>query len=315
MSGAGIAITRRGLIAAAALVPMVASGQTPSDAPRLPPGVPGRLVRHADVRSAHVAPRHVDVWLPPEAEAGKPLALLVMHDGQDLFDPASAYAGHTWGVAEALSTLSAAGKVPPTIVAGVWNTGARWREYMPAQLLGLLPDGVRASMEGEQGGASLSDGYERFLADELLPVLRGAHPIAPGPAAIMGSSMGGLASLEALAEHPAAFARAGCISTHWPFADPRKADRAEPARAAVRTYIARALGAPQGRRLWMDHGDRMLDQYYAPYQANADAALDTARWRRGVDYESRAYPGAEHSEPSWRARLADPLLFLLGQRA
>jgi len=284
MSGAGIAITRRGLIAAAALVPMVASGQTPADAPRLPPGVPGRLVRHADVRSAHVAPRHVDVWLPPEAEAGKPLALLVMHDGQDLFDPASAYAGHTWGVAEALSTLSAAGKVPPTIVAGVWNTGARWREYMPAQLLGLLPDGVRASMEGEQGGASLSDGYERFLADELLPVLRGAHPIAPGPAAIMGSSMGGLASLEALAEHPAAFARAGCISTHWPFADPRKADRTA-ARAGCgahvyRTGARRAAGAAAVDGSWRPHARSILCAVSG--ECGCRAGYGTLAARRGL---------------------------------
>jgi len=135
---------------------------------------------------------------------------------------------------------------------------------MPAPLLALVPGDMRTSMEGDQGAASISEGYQRFLADELLPVLRGAHPVAPGPAAIKGSSMGGLASLAALAEHPAAFARAGCVSTHWPVADPRKAERAEPARAAVRTYLARALGAPRGRRLWMDHGDRTLAQYYAP---------------------------------------------------
>ena len=315
MNRAGIALSRRTLIAAAALAPVAARAQPAAAKPKLPPGVPGRLVRHADVRSGFVAPRHVDVWLPPEALAGARLPLLVMHDGQNLFDPASAYGGHTWGVAEALTTLAAAGTVPPTIVAGVWNTRARWREYMPARLLGLLPDAVRAGMEAEQGGASLSDGYERFLVDELLPMLRAAHPVSPGPAAIMGSSMGGLASLAALAEHGQAFARAGCISTHWPFADPRKAERAEPARAAVRAYVAGTLGAPHGRRLWMDHGDHTLDQYYAPYQANADVALDAAGWRRGVDYASRAYPGAEHSEPSWRARLAEPLAFLLGSRA
>jgi len=90
MSGAGFTITRRRLIAMAALVPMVAHTQNAADGPKLPPGVPGRLVRHVDMRSDHIAPRHVDVWLPPEAEAGTPLALLVMHDGQNLFDPASA---------------------------------------------------------------------------------------------------------------------------------------------------------------------------------------------------------------------------------
>jgi len=127
---------------------------------------------------------------------------------------------------------------------------------MPAPLLALVPGDMRTSMEGDQGAASISEGYQRFLADELLPVLRGAHPVAPGPAAIKGSSMGGLASLAALAEHPAAFARAGCVSTHWPVADPRKAERAEPARAAVRTYLARALGAPRGRPVdgsWRPH--------------------------------------------------------------
>ena len=306
-------VDRRTLLSAAALVPLagVAARAEDRGTAFTVAGLPGRLTRY-EVTPAHAAPRRVDVWDPVEDHAG-PRALLVMHDGQNVFDPASAYGGHTWGVADVVTKLAAsdaAFRVP--VVVGVWNTPLRWREYMPERMLKRLPARIRAEMEAEQGGAGVSDGYQRFLAEELLPFVRARHPVSPAPATIMGSSMGGLASLAAVAEHPAAFVGAGCLSTHWPFSDPRKSERATAIRMAATRYIAEVLGPPRGRKLWLDHGDQTLDQYYAPYQANADAALDAAGWRRGVDYQSRAYPGASHSEPSWRARLADPLGFLLG---
>lgn len=273
--------------------------------------LPGRVVRHPDFASGKLAPRHIDVWLPPQAAEGKPLPLLVMHDGQNLFSAGDAYGGQTWGVAEAATRLAATGAIPPTIIAGVWNTPKRWQEYVPAGILSHLPDRLRQEIEKEQGGPSLSGDYLGFLGDILLPFLRRTYAIAPGPAAIMGSSMGGLISLAALVERPHDFAAAGCVSTHWPLGAP-KPERANYTAAATHDWLHQRLGRPNERKLWFDHGDQTLDANYEPFQESVDKELATLGWRNGVDYLSRAYPGASHNEVSWRARIAEPLAFLLG---
>jgi len=56
-------------------------------------GVTGAVVRYADMPSANVASRNVDVWLPPGygKDPDKRYPVLYMHDGQNLFDPATSY--------------------------------------------------------------------------------------------------------------------------------------------------------------------------------------------------------------------------------
>ncbi|MEY2883233.1 MAG: hypothetical protein RL490_957 [Pseudomonadota bacterium] len=296
-------ITRRSLIAAAALLPMTARAGESIQFSRLPM-----------VAGAGLKPRHIDVWQPPGSE-GQALPLLLMHDGQNLFEPASSYGGKTWQVAEAVMALVAAGTIPPVMIAGVWNSGdQRWRDYVPKQLLDRLPPALAADFRNANGGGSLSDAYVAFLADVALPLLRQRHAIKPGKVTIMGSSMGGLASLNAVIRRPDVFAAAGCVSTHWPVFAPQPA-AAPGIETAITAWLRDDLGAPAGRRLWFDHGDQTLDQYYAPFQAVADAALVRAGWQQPRDFTSRAYPGAAHDEPSWAKRVADPLTFLFKTKA
>ena len=65
-------------------------------------------------------------------------------------------------------------------------------------------------------------------------------------------------------------------------------------------------------RIYFDFGTATLDASYEPYQRRADALLRSAGWREGIDFMTRKYPGAEHSERAWRARVEVPLGFLLG---
>ena len=65
----------------------------------------------------------------------------------------------------------------------------------------------------------------------------------------------------------------------------------------------------------MDHGDGTLDAAYAPYQKWMDAAMQQGGYREGANWQSRVYPGTEHSEVAWRARLPEILAFLLQDRA
>jgi hypothetical protein len=69
--------------------------------------------------------------------------------------------------------------------------------------------------------------------------------------------------------------------------------------------FARGLGKPDGRRLWMDHGDQTLDAFYPPYQADITREVEKLGWRADKDFAARAYPGTAHEENAWAARMDD----------
>ncbi|MDE2182335.1 MAG: alpha/beta hydrolase [Alphaproteobacteria bacterium] len=265
----------------------------------------------------------VTVWLPPGYAGGNGrCGVLYMQDGQNLFDPARAYGGVAWRVDAVIAQLMAANAIRPLIVVGIANLGKdRPRQYTPEAVHDRLSTAWRERWDREWGGPPFSNAYLKFMVDELKPVIdRRYRTLAgPGDTLVMGSSMGGLISLYALAEYPQVFGRAGCLSTHWPLFLPAPEDFAKPrsslpyeseAIGAMRDYLQSKLGPPQGRKLWFDRGTATLDAEYAPYQTAVDLELAQLGWQRGRDFESRVYPGAEHNETSWHARLADPLRFL-----
>ena len=120
----------------------------------------------------------------------------------------------------------------------------------------------------------------------------------------MGSSMGGLISAYALCEYPHVFGGAGCVSTHFPAG-----------KGAVIDYLAKNLPKPGAHKLWFDYGTETLDALYEPYQRRMDAVMKAAGYTEGRDWITKKFPGAEHSEKSWRARVDQPLTFLLGAPA
>lgn len=282
---------------------------------------PGRIERHADFPSRFVAPRHVEVWLPPGYDASrKRYAVLYMHDGQNLFHLSDSNFNKVWAADEHVARLMAQGRIRDTIVVGMWSTPARYREYAPADLVARLPPNLREQWAANAGGPSVSDDYLRFIVEEVKPFVDARYRTDPGRRStfIMGSSMGGLISFYALQRYPDVFAGAGCVSTHWPIGRPDAPDwSAETGRdaimAAERAYIAAGAVSPRRHRIYFDHGDATLDAFYAPFQANVDAAM-AAKGFTGRNWTSRVFPGAEHEENAWNARLDEPLLFLLGQR-
>ena len=99
--------------------------------------------------------RGVDVYLPDSyGERRQRYPVVYMQDGQNLSDPAIAFAGNTWHLDEGLPWLAARGIEP--IVVGVHNTGPRrLAEYSP------FPDA--------QHGGGDGDRYLRFLIDTVKP--------------------------------------------------------------------------------------------------------------------------------------------------
>ena len=110
----------------------------------------------------------VVVWLPSGYRAhGPKYAVLYMHDGQNLFDKATAGYGMEWQIDETLDRLIRDGKVRPTIVVGIWNTPKRLQEYVPSKAFEYLPPAYRNKVRALYGGDPLSDGYLKFIVREL----------------------------------------------------------------------------------------------------------------------------------------------------
>ena len=73
-----------------------------------------------------------------------------------------------------------------------------------------------------------------------------------------------------------------------------------------------AAPARPRHRIYFDFGTATLDAQYAPFQTAMDAHMVAAGYRRGVDWLTLKFEGAEHMEAAWRARVDTPLRFLLG---
>jgi hypothetical protein len=86
-----------------------------------------------------------------------------------------------------------------------------------------------------------------------------------------------------------------------------------PGQATPRILEEIAAGATftPGPRLCFDPGTVGLDAATAPVQAQVSAWLKRHGLAEGRDFVVRAVEGADHNEVAWRARLDEPLAFLL----
>ncbi|HKW29076.1 MAG TPA: alpha/beta hydrolase-fold protein [Verrucomicrobiae bacterium] len=260
-------------------------------------GVFGRLVYWTNVPSKFLsATRNVEIWLPPgyDEKPNSRYDVLYLQDGQNLFDPRLASTGVDWGVDEAIMRCVRAGKIPPLMVVGIWNTDRRLREYSPWD-------------EGTN--------YAKFLIEELLPQVNRAFRTRTGPehTSVMGSSMGGLISFWLCWKHPDVFGRAGGLSTAFPWTGKIPMENSGP--PLIEREIAAGAAVPRGIRFYFDYGTGTLDATLEPEQKKVDTWLRSQGLKEGEDFIVRQFPGAEHNEAAWRARLDEPLIFLFGSPA
>ncbi len=237
--------------------------------------------------------RRVWVYLPPDyASSGKAYPVLYMHDGQNVFDAATSYAGE-WGVDEALDSLHAAGD-PGVIVVAVDNgQQQRMNEYSPW----IHP----------QHGGGEGDEYADFLANTLKPHVDARYRTRPGPEStgIMGSSMGGLISLYAALRHPEVFGRVGVFSPSLWFSDSvfvaARAGVASGARPRMYFVSGGSEGPGTAPRIVVVSQQRMID------------TLAAAGWTVGTDVLAAAPDDGEHREWFWRREFPAAYRWLFGE--
>ena len=244
--------------------------------------------------------RAISVYVPPGYdEDRRAYPLLVMQDGQNLFDPATSFIrGKTWRMAEHADAAIEAGEVEPLVIAGVANAGERrMAEYTPVR-------------DWKLGGGDAAQ-YAAMIVEELLPFLHAEYRLLSGPSAsgrphtgLGGSSLGGLVSLWTGLRRPDVFGRLAVLSPSvwWNH------------RYIVR-YVDDVAAEVQPRpRIWLDAGER------EGRRTLADAEMLQARllrhgWREGADLQFETIAGGTHDEASWAERVRPMLRFLFPARS
>ena len=251
---------------------------------------------------APLPPRDILVHLPAGALAsGRRYPVLYMHDGQNLFDAATSFAGE-WQVDETLAALAPEGL--ELIVVGIPNIGdRRFHEYIPFP----APD-----LPDVQG-----DAYVTFIADTLKPVIDRDFRTLPGAAStgVAGSSLGGLISLYALFGRPDAFGLAGAFSPalRWgqrgifPFV--QQAPFAQ-GKIYMDVGTAEGVGLVEGGASQQSFADQYVNQV-----RKMNVTLLKKGYREGRDLRYVEEKGGIHHESAWARRLPDALRFLLGGAA
>src|SRR5713226_5446788 len=143
--------------------------------------------------------RLVRVWLPPDYDGwgATRYPVLYLNDGQNLFDPAMAFAGVHWQVGEAATQLIAEEKIRPLIIVGIDNTKNRAQEYIPYK----SKDPRVVNAKGKC--------YPDFLQREVMPLIEERYPVLKGAenTGLGGSSLGGLITLYTQLAAPGVFGR------------------------------------------------------------------------------------------------------------
>lgn len=286
----------------------------------------GRVKRIPDFASRHVDARHVDVWLPDGYDGRTRHPVIYMHDGQAVFDGAMALSKTGWHIDRAVHEWSQRNPGPAPMVVAIWNHPTqRHLEFFPQPMLDRLDRAARErawdtlplTMRPFAGalvkdGRSHSEAYLRFLVEELKPRIDARFATRSGRAdtLVMGSSMGGLITINAVLAYPQVFGAGAAMSTHWIGLFERND---EISNAAVVWLRAALPSRPGDLRLYLDRGTRDMDADYAHAQHQVDALLRD-RGFVAPQVLSRVFEGAGHNEADWAARLPVPVAFLLDGR-
>ncbi len=271
-----------------------------------PDGVPPKAVDAPDLQLLEMHSdifrntRLLRVWLPPGYHAGenreRSYPIFYLNDGQNLFDPATAFAGVDWRVGQTAEALIREGNIPPLIIVGIDNAQSeRMKEYLPYRSFNpaiLRPRGKR---------------YPDFLISEVMPFLYERFRVARGPenTGLGGSSLGGLITLYTVIDRPGVFGRVLIESPSLFISNRRMLKYSRYFRQwPERIYLGigtNESGRPDKDRYFVEdlrEVERLIRQ----------AGIGDDRLKIWVD------EGAGHSEGEWAKRFPQALNFLFGNR-
>lgn len=235
------------------------------------------------IKGLNIVSHKVWLYLPPNYETStEKFPVIYMHDGQNLFDKKTSFAGE-WEVDETLNQLfKETGK--GFIVVGVENGGEkRIEEYTPYQ--------------HEKYGGGKGDLYVDFLANELKPYIDSNYrtKINTENTAIIGSSLGGLISFYGGLKHPNIFGKIGALSTSFWFSD------------KINDF-AKKSGNQKNTKLYFLVGGKEGDTMVPDTENMAKLLIDVGFPANNI--KTKIVTEGKHNEAFWRSEFLEIITFL-----
>lgn len=236
--------------------------------------------------------RDVIVYFPPsyDENTNKVFSnVLIMHDGENLFNDSTSFGGVAWRCQDTINRLVNEGSMQEILVVGLYNTAARIDEYTYSY--------DPSVMEGGQG-----DSYLDFIESTAIPWIKKNLRISDDVRlGIMGSSLGGLISCYAGWTRPSVYSIAGCMSSSfwWNNQD-------------FNTTILNKARPPQKPQtvFYLDSGDQGDSQDDKVETITVRKHFESLGWVLGSDLYYYLMRGGSHNERSWGERFHVPMTAL-----
>ena len=255
----------------------------------------GNIQHHPDFPSKLLGnSRDVLVQLPPGYRRSRTrrYPVLYLHDGQNLFDAATAFGGNEWHVDETAHRLAEEKLIDPLIIVAVANTGEnRIHEYAPTRA--RIEEGKRKRSKG------LLRQYGGFLINELKPFIDARYRTltAPEYTGLGGSSLGGLATMALGLWFPNVFRRLAVMSASIWWDDCVLYKMVEKIHEEARPPL----------KIWLDTGTH--EPGWERNRVLRDGLIEKG-WRLHDDLHYFEDEGAQHTEAAWAHRMDAALRFL-----
>lgn len=214
--------------------------------------------------------RRIWLYVPKDyAGSNKKYPVLYMHDGQNLFDDTTAFAGE-WGVDDFMDSIQNS-----CIVVGIDNGGnKRMNEYNP--------------FDNERFGKGEGKEYLEFLVKDLKPYIdKNYRTLADKKnTMIAGSSMGGLISFYAGLYYPGIFGKLGVFSpSFW-----------------INTNVKEEVTKIAKKKT---HGSQKYYFYMGSKEGGSMepdmiAVMEVLKKAAAPSMQSSINPDGRHNEPTWR---------------
>lgn len=229
--------------------------------------------------------RKILAYLPPDYyESRRSYPVIYLHDGQNIFDDATSFAGE-WGVDETLNRLFHEKGTALIVIATENGEEERLNEYTP--------------WKNETYGGGEGDLYLKFIVENLKPFVDNTLRTKQGQedTGIMGSSLGGLISYYAALTYPKVFGKIGVFSPSFWFSEDSYA-------------CAKEQGKIKNQKMYLLAGTEEGEDGDVVADSKKVAELLTAAGYKKKNIYQKYVPGGRHNENFWKNEFEEAVLWL-----
>ena len=271
--------------------------------------------------------RKIQIYYPNNKKIDSDTLFIFMNDGEELFNAAESWHNMEWGIAEKIAEMNLNESELNFVIIAIHSAKKgnrffvdetkRYAEYFPKESIPYFDSGFKKRRYQEWVNKN-NLYYLEFLTEDVIPFVEDKFDILLNNRnlGIIGASMGGLAALNALIEHPDLFGFAGCISTHWVGIKPfeyvllplvGKINGDDDTANAIISYIEDNITSIEDQKIYFDHGTIGLDSLYSAPQGRVNKILDS----KSKDYKYLVFEGYDHYAPEFGSRFDSVLEYLV----